>query len=494
MRQTVKAFWNRLTPTSQRDTEHTRSEVELRRVETLLQLVAQHANDVVVNLDKDGCIQFITPACGRLLGYESDELLGSPFLELVDPLDRGGELTNGRTFRCRRKDGGTIWIDATFRRVETIDGAGEAETIGILRNVSDRRQAELALRKSRARFLGAFETAAHGMAIVSTDGRWLKVNKAVCDIVGYTEEELLATNFQSITHPDDLDADLSQLRQLLAGEISTYQMEKRYFHKNGCIVWILLSVSLVRDEFERPVHFVSQIIDITEMRRAQAQLREAKEAAEAANRAKSRFLSTMSHEIRTPMNGILGLATLLLDTPLSLEQRYRVRLIESAGKSLTAIINDVLDVARIEAGRLQLECAPLSPSDIIQEAVSILRTQAALKDLSISTEIGGGIPAWIEGDPTRIRQILLNLLNNAIKFTEEGRITVTLRSEPAKNGKQIRVEVTDTGIGIASDKHQLLFQEFSQIGRAARNQLGSSGLGLSICKRLIGHGRRNRRS
>ena len=185
------------------------------------------------------------------------------------------------------------------------------------------------------------------------------------------------------------------------------------------------------------------------------------------------------------MNGILGLATLLLDTPLSLEQRYRVRLIESAGKSLTAIINDVLDVARIEAGRLQLECAPLSPSDIIQEAVSILRTQAALKDLSISTEIGGGIPAWIEGDPTRIRQILLNLLNNAIKFTEEGRITVTLRSEPAKNGKQIRVEVTDTGIGIASDKHQLLFQEFSQIGRAARNQLGSSGLGLSICKRLI---------
>ena len=346
------------------------------------------------------------------------------------------------------------------------------------------RQTDL-LRHSEEQFRGAFETATHGMALLSLDGQCLKVNEALCHIVGYSEQELLGRNFQEITHPEDLARKSELLDQLFAGSIPNYQREKRYIQKDGGIIWVLLGVSLVRDASGKPVHFLSQIIDVTARHQTKQALRIARDEAEAANRAKSEFLATMSHEIRTPLNGILGLSTLLLDAPLSPDQRYRAQLIESAAKSLISIVNDVLDVSKIEAGKLSLDRVSLSPVAIADQAIAILRSQAELKGIQIRSEYAGDFPSWLEGDPARLRQILLNLLSNAIKFTDQGTVSLIMRRDRTSELPMLRVEVMDTGLGIAPEKQSLLFKDFSQIGSTAFNQLGSSGLGLSICRRLV---------
>ena len=343
-------------------------------------------------------------------------------------------------------------------------------------------QLEGRLRESEERFRSAFETAAHGMALVSPDGHWNRVNHALCNIVGYQEEELLSSSFQAITHPDDLDTDLSFLRALLAGEINSYQTEKRYIHKLGHFVWILLSVSLVRCRDGRPSHFVSQIININERKRMEVALRDAKEHADQANRAKATFLANMSHEIRTPINAVVGFSDLLLASTLSHAQRHDAVRLRDAAKSLLAIVNDVLDLSKIEAGKLDIEYIALSPRRVVQSAMSILVDQFAAKGLTLELWVEPSVPDWIESDPVRLQQILLNLLGNALKFTAAG--VVTIRVSSGENG-DLRVEVEDTGRGIALERQHLLFGDFAQLDRSTARCFGGTGLGLAICRRLV---------
>jgi PAS domain S-box-containing protein len=351
------------------------------------------------------------------------------------------------------------------------------------------------LRESQARFRGAFDNAAVGMALVGINGRWLLVNRALCGIVGYREAELLATTFQALTHRDDLDEDLGYVDRMLRGEISHYEMEKRYIHKLGHVVWIALSVSMVRDANRQPQYFVSEIIDITERKRVHDELERARDAAEAANRAKSDFLANMSHEIRTPMNGIIGMTDLALDTDLNAEQRDFLQTVKASADALLTIINDILDFSKIEAGKMQLEEMPFDLRGCLEDTVRVLAARAHEKNLELTCRLGASAPEHVVGDSGRLRQVLLNLIGNAIKFTEHGEVAVEVeaggdqgddgRTASADGAVALHFRVRDTGIGIPIDKQQQVFEAFEQADGSMARRYGGTGLGLAISTRIV---------
>ena len=347
------------------------------------------------------------------------------------------------------------------------------------------RTAELAA--SEERFRHAFEFAGIGMAMVALDGHWLRVNKSLCDIVGNSDAELREKTFQDITHPDDLAADLALLRELIEGRRRFYQMEKRYLHRDGHIVWIRLTASLVRDAAGQPLHGVAQIEDITERKRLEENLARARDQALEASRLKSEFLATMSHEIRTPMNAVIGMTALLRDTPLTPVQADYVGTIESSGDSLLTIINHILDYSKIEAGRIELEVAPFNLRECVDDALDLFAVSAREKKIRLDRTVAPDVPNHVAGDATRLRQILVNLVSNAIKFTDSGEVMVTVTAEPFESTKprqRLKFSVRDTGIGIPADGMQRLFKSFSQVDASTTRRFGGTGLGLAISQRL----------
>ncbi|MDB5311501.1 MAG: hybrid sensor histidine kinase/response regulator [Gemmataceae bacterium] len=362
------------------------------------------------------------------------------------------------------------------------EAALEVARTTVERQVADRTRE---LVRSEDQFRRAVTLAATGMALVGPDGRWLRVNRALCGILGYTEAELLGLTFHDVTHPDDLAAGLGLAAQVLAGDFPGYHTEKRYVRKDGHPVWVLLSVSVVRDEAGDAVHFVVQIQDITDRKRAEAELLAAKEAAEAATRAKSEFLANMSHEIRTPMNGVLGFTELALDTDLTPDQREYMGTVKASAESLLRVIDDVLDFSKIEAGKLDLDAAPFGLRECVGDAMKALCLGAHAKGLELVCHVAPDVPDDLVGDPHRLRQILVNLVGNAIKFTDTGEVVVRVGIDSRAAGEiGLHLTVTDTGIGIPADRLAAVFEAFSQVDSSSTRRFGGTGLGLTISSRL----------
>ena len=356
----------------------------------------------------------------------------------------------------------------------------------LLKRLRDLEAAGAALQENEARFRSIFERANTGIAFADLNGNLLQSNESIMRFLGYKADELTLLNFSAITHPEDREAELGLYSEIMAGTRNEYRIEKRYLTKNGATVWGDLAVTAIRDESGQPVNFVGLVVDITERKLSEQALGFAKEAAETANQAKSRFLATMSHEIRTPMNAIQGMTHLLRTTTLDARQTEYLDCVNEASANLLTIINDILDISKIEAGKMELEETVISLPQLLDSTLAMLRVRSAEKELRLELASDPALPGQIVGDSVRLGQVLCNLLGNAIKFTEQGGVTlqVTLQSSEAQ-AATIRFEVIDSGIGIAPEHQALLFQPFTQADNSISRRFGGTGLGLSISSELV---------
>jgi PAS domain S-box-containing protein len=356
------------------------------------------------------------------------------------------------------------------------------------RDITELKKVLKALEERETSFRHAVELAPTGKALIKPDGSFLKVNKSLCEIVGYTEKELIEINFWSILHPDGHKASQESYELLVSNKIETCHSEKKLIHKNYSLVWIALDVSLVKDNTGNALYFIAQIQNISSRKLIEQELIEARESALAASRMKSEFLANMSHEIRTPMNGIMGMTELLLETQLNEEQKRYTEVIKQSNENLLTIINDILDFSKIEAGKLKIEKSFFLMSKLIKNIIDLMSPKAKQKNISLIAYIDPKIPDNICGDSGRLRQILLNLLGNAIKFTQEGGVVLKIflkHNFTTQNKITLHFVVIDTGIGISEVVRKNLFQPFSQADGMTSQKYGGTGLGLSICKNLI---------
>jgi PAS domain S-box-containing protein len=332
-------------------------------------------------------------------------------------------------------------------------------------------QSEEALRSSEETFRAAMEHASIGMALVDPTGRFLRVNQALCDLLGYSAIELGGLDFQSITYPDDLDADLGYVKETLDGLRQGYQMEKRYFHKDGRIIWTLLNVSLLRASDGTPQYFVAQIQDITQRRQM--------------DRMKSEFISTVSHELRTPLTSIRGALGLIVSGalgPLTKQVESMLRIAHTNGERLVRIINDILDIEKIESGRLELSMRRVLLAPFLKQALEANEPYGAKFNVCFVLQpVAEG--AEVLADHDRLMQIMANLMSNAAKFSPVGG-QVLVRT--VESDAHVRIEVEDRGTGIPEEFRPRIFEKFAQADASSSRRVEGTGLGLSITRQLVG--------
>jgi len=367
-------------------------------------------------------------------------------------------------------------------RARRIEAAVHDRTAELQAEIHERERAQAALRESEQRFRNILNTAPIGIVYTDLRGHVKQANPRFCELTGYSEDELQTMTVSQYTHPDDVAQDVELSRRLVRGELPMYRRQKRYVTKGGETLWVQSTVTLLRDELGQPRRIVGAVENISEhLRLMEAET--ARERAEAANLAKSEFLSRMSHELRTPLNAMLGFAQLLeMDRrhPLSADQRPWVTQIQQAGWHLLDMINDVLDLSRIESGNLKLQIEPIGLGELLSASLAMVDTEAKRRALTISTDLADGTGVLM-GDATRVKQILVNLLSNAVKYnTDGGRIHVASR---IRLHDMVEIAVTDTGLGMTAEQLAELFQPFNRLGRERSSQEGT-GIGLVISQRL----------
>ena len=366
-------------------------------------------------------------------------------------------------------------------RARRIELAVRDRAAALTQQVHEREQAEAAMRASEQRFRNIFNNVPIGVCYTDLHGNVKQTNPRFCELVGYSADELLRMTSADFTHPDDMQQDREFSAQLIHGDFPLYRRHKRYIDKTGRTVWVQTTVSLLRNEDGEPWRIVGAVEDITEHLRL-AEAERAREAAEASNRAKSDFLSRMSHELRTPLNAMLGFAQLLeLDqrNPIANAQRPWVSQIQQAGWHLLEMINDVLDLSRIESGNLRLSIEALDLPELLAATATMVEGDAKKRGI-VTTQDLVADATQVRGDATRVKQILINLLSNAVKYnTEGGRIHIGSRLA----GDVVEIAVTDTGLGMTPEQVSELFQPFNRLGRE-RSQQEGTGIGLVISKRL----------
>lgn len=362
--------------------------------------------------------------------------------------------------------------------------------------ITEHKQSEEKLRESEELFRTSFQYSPIGMCLTAPDGRFMDVNQALSNMLGFTRQELQEKHFNDITHPEDLKIGMDALRKMLRGEIPNAEFEKRYLRKTGEPIWAQVNSTLLKDPSGKPVRFITHLLNITERKRAEETLQQYTSDLERrveertlelthANRAKSEFLANMSHELRTPLNSILGLSESLLEQsrgPLNEKQTQAMQVIAASGTHLLSLINDILEVSKIEAEKLQIHPDIIGVKDVCESSLNFVRELAIKKSITLDFWNKQEV-ATLFADPQRLKQILINLLNNAVKFTPE-KGNVSLEVDLNDERDQIQFIITDNGIGIAPDDLKKLFSPFMQVDSSLARQYQGTGLGLTIAYKL----------
>jgi len=463
-------------------TERKRAEKDLR----LTQFSLEHASDAIHWVDSQGRIVYVNEASCRSLGRSREELLSLsiPGINPLFPKERWGPIweeikeRGSMTFETqfKTKQGEVFPVEITVNYME-FDGKEYA--FASARDISERKRVEKELRLTQF----SLEHASDAIHWVDSQGRIVYVNEASCRSLGRSRRELLSLSITDIDPLFPKEGWGPHWEELKARGSMTFEG----VHKTKLGQSFPVEISANYLEFDGQEYSFAFARDITERKRADEEMRKAKEAAEAASRAKSEFLANMSHEIRTPINGIMGMTELALDTDLNSEQREYLSLVKSSSESLMSVINDILDFSKVESGKLDLETIEFNLYDCVGETMKALALRAHQKGLELAYDVDREIPSRLLGDPGRLRQILINLVGNAIKFTQHGEVLVTIeRLSQDAGGIELHFKVKDTGIGISPEKHGLLFKAFSQADSSTTRKYGGTGLGLAISARLVG--------
>ena len=351
-------------------------------------------------------------------------------------------------------------------------------------NITNRKLAEEAVRESEGRYRLLFERNLAGVFRYTAEGRVLDANDAYARLLGYPSGKELAHVRRTDLFYDAGDVERSWSR--LQEDKALTNFEVRLKRKDGSAVWVLENVSWVESDAGTAPLVEGTCIDISERKRAEREMQAAKEAAEAANRAKSQFLANMSHEIRTPMNGVIGMAGLLLDTELTAEQQQYASIVRTSGEALLSVINDILDFSKLEARKFTLAITDFDLNTVLEDAAAVVAIKACEKGLELTGERDPGTPSLLRGDPGRVRQVLVNLLGNAVKFTSQGEVALKAQLEAEDElSVNVRFSVRDTGIGFPQDRASALFEPFVQADGSSTRRYGGTGLGLAISKQLV---------
>jgi len=454
--------------------------------------LVQHIDEVFFWRDRD-CLRpyYVSQAYERIWGQSCESAYAHPssWIESIHPDDRervtqeferaGADPTQVE-YRIVRPDGGLRWIWVRMFPIRR-DMGTPTRMIGIAQDCTERKQAE----RMQAFLASIVESSDDSIVGTDLNGRVVSWNQGAEKLFGYAAGEAIG-KLITMLFPKDRQKDYVQVLNRIRRQEHIERFESVRVAKDGRRIPVLTIVSPIRDRAGQ-LQGVSAIYrDMTTEKNAAAELLRAKEAAEAASQAKSTFLATMSHEIRTPMNGILGMTELVLDSDVTDDQRESLDLVRLSTESLLAVINDILDFSKIEAGKLDFEAIPFDFRDSLGETMKTLGFRAYQKGLELIYEVHPDVPAVLVGDPGRLRQILVNLVGNAIKFTERGEILVKVELESlTPESACLHYSVRDTGVGIPPEKHQKIFEAFSQADDSMTRKYGGTGLGLTICGRLV---------
>jgi two-component system sensor histidine kinase/response regulator len=455
----------------------------------------------------DGACDYFSTQWTQHTGVPEADLLGWQWLKVLHPDDReptrkfwtdsvAGRGPYDVEYRIRRSDGEYRWFKT--RGVPIRDSEGHIfEWFGTCTDITESKKLEDELRRVNARLDLAVRGSNIGIFEVDLqDGKYIGGRAHFINVweqLGHqptdnsVESTADSTAWMTAVHPDDRDRVLWEIQAQLAASANDYHVAYRARHRDGSDRWMLARGTITRDESGKAIRVTGSRVDVSDLKQIENELRQAKEAAEAANHAKDEFLANVSHEIRTPMNAILGMTDLALDTPLTNDQRQILKTVKSAADNLLGLINDLLDFSKIEAGRLELDVSEFSLLAALCDTLRVFKVRSKEKGLAFSYDVEPEVPDSLLGDAGRLRQVLLNLVGNAVKFTDAGEVRVRIDvAEPARDGNvALRFTVTDTGIGISPDKQQRIFRAFEQEDTSTTRKYGGTGLGLTIAARLV---------